>query len=118
VAGGGADADGDGWTNLAERADGSDPLAAGSRPTGRFAVSMAARNGTPTVVFRQRTDAAAKGFEYRLEASDELGIWQPVSLTDAVAGPPEGSWQEVALAAKPLVTRRFYRLAAVELADE
>lgn len=118
VAGGNADADGDGWNNLTELAEGSDPLAAGSRPTGRFAVSMAARNGMPTVVFRRRTDAAAKGFEYRLEASDELGIWQPVSLTGAVVGLPEAGWQEVALAAKPLVTRRFYRLAAVEIADE
>jgi hypothetical protein len=118
VAGGGADADGDGWNNLTELAGGSDPLAAGSRPTGRFAVSLAARNGMPTVVFRRRTDAAAKGFAYRLEASDELGIWQPVSLTGAVVGPSEGGWQEVAMAAKPLVTRRFYRLAAVELADE
>jgi hypothetical protein len=118
VAGGNADADGDGWNNLTELAEGSDPLAAGSRPTGRFSVSLAARNGMPTVVFRRRMDAAVKGFEYRLEASDELGIWESVSLTGAVAGPPEGGWQEVAMAAQPLVTRRFYRLAAVELADE
>ncbi len=114
VAGGGADADGDGWNNLTELADGSDPLVAGSRPTGRFGCGMALRNGVPTVVFRRRTDAADRGLGYRLEASADLRAWQPVSLTRAAVAPPVGIWQELAVTTAPAVQRRFYRLVAVD----
>jgi hypothetical protein len=71
-----ADLDGDGLTNLAEYAFDTDPKAA----DGDTHLVDLAVNGRLRVSYVRRTDAAARGLTYRVDASAALGDWQPAVI--------------------------------------
>lgn len=90
-----ADPDGDGFSNRAEFAFGTDPLT-GSSDVGSRVESDQANTGKVRAIMRRRTDYITSGLQYIYEFSSDLQTWEASAVVPEVLN-DDGTMQSVAM---------------------